>query len=123
MKHYSVLIVDDEERFANMLARRLKLRGCVCEVCYRGKQALDLVQRQDFFLILLDLHLPDIYGTEVLGEMKQQGVNSPVIVLTGHGTEDDRRKCLELGAYDFIHKPLGIEKLMSILEKIEGKPA
>jgi DNA-binding response OmpR family regulator len=46
-----------------------------------------------------------------------------VIVLTGHGTEDDRKKCLELGAYDFIHKPIGIDKLMAILEKIEREPA
>ena len=123
MKHYSILIVDDEERFADMLARRLELRGCVCEVCYRGKEALDLIERRDFFLILLDLHLPDIYGTEVLDRMKQRRIKSAVIVLTGHGTEEDRKKCLELGAYDFIHKPLGIEKLMSILEKIGGNPA
>ena len=123
MKQYSLLIVDDEERFANMLARRLNLRGCACEVCYRGQEALDVLERQSFFLVLLDLHLPDIYGTEVLSRIRNRRLTTPVIVLTGHGTEDDRKKCLELGAYDFIHKPIGIDKLMAILEKIEREPA
>lgn len=121
MKQYSLLIVDDEERFADMLARRLTLRGCASEVCYRGQQALDLLEINTFHLILLDLHLPDIYGTDVLSRIKARRLETPVIILTGHGTEDDRKKCVELGAYDFIHKPLGIDRLMAILENIEGK--
>ena len=123
MKQYRILIVDDEERFANMLASRLSLRDCVCEVCYRGQEALDLIGREDFFLILLDLHLPDIYGVEVLSQIKQSGCTTPVIILTGHGTDDDRRKCLSLGAYDFVHKPLKINELMAVLKTIEENPA
>ena len=64
MKQYNLLIVDDEKRFADMLAKRLSLRGCHCAVCYSGQQALDLVRRKNFYLILLDLRLPDIYGIE-----------------------------------------------------------
>jgi DNA-binding response OmpR family regulator len=119
MKRYHLLIVDDEERFANMLAKRLSLRGCQCEVCYNGQQALDLIGRKDFFLILLDLHLPDIYGTEVLIRIKAVDSSTPVIILTGHGTEKDRRECMQHGAYDFIHKPLSIDELMAILARIE----
>jgi DNA-binding response OmpR family regulator len=119
MKHYNLLIIDDEERFANMLAKRLGLRGCQCEVCYNGQQALDLVGRKDFFLILLDLHLPDIYGTEVLIRIKEIDSKTPVIILTGHGTEKDRKACMQHGAYNFIHKPLGIDELMAILARIK----
>jgi DNA-binding response OmpR family regulator len=119
MKHYHLLIIDDEERFADMLAKRLRLRGCQCEVCYNGQQAIDLVGRKDFFLILLDLHLPDIYGTEVLIRIKEIDSKTPVIILTGHGNEKDRRACMRHGAYDFIHKPLGIDELMAILARIE----
>jgi DNA-binding response OmpR family regulator len=119
MKHYDLLIVDDEKRFANMLAKRLSLRGCNCEVCYRGQQALDLVGRKNFFLILLDLHLPDIYGTDVLIRIKEMDSKTPVIILTGHGTEKDRRACMQHGAYAFVHKPLGIDELMTILARIE----
>jgi DNA-binding NtrC family response regulator len=119
MKPYNLLIVDDEKRFANMLAKRLTLRGCHCEVCYNGQQALDLVAQKDFFLILLDLHLPDIYGTEVLMRIKEMGSKTPVIIVTAHGTEKDRKECMRQGAYDFVNKPLGIDQLMAILARIE----
>ena len=119
MKQYNLLIVDDEQRFANMLAKRLSLRGCHCEVCYNGQQALDLVKRKNFFLILLDLHLPDIYGIEVLTRIKAISEMTPVIILTGHGTEKDRRACMQQGAYAFWHKPLIIDELMAILARIE----
>jgi len=118
MKQYNLLIVDDEQRYADMLAKRLRLRGCQCEVCYNGQQALDLVARKNFFLILLDLHLPDIYGTEVLTRIKVISEVPPVIILTGHGTEADRRACMQQGAYAFMHKPLGIDELMDILARI-----
>jgi DNA-binding NtrC family response regulator len=119
MKQYDLLIVDDEKRFADMLAKRLSLRGCHCEVCYNGRQALDMVGRKTYFLILLDLHLPDIYGVEVLKGIKSISTKTPVIILTGHGTEKDRRACMQQGAYAFVHKPLGIDKLIRILAQIE----
>jgi DNA-binding response OmpR family regulator len=118
MKQYNLLIVDDEQRFADMLAKRLNLRGCHCDICYNGQQALDLVQQKNFFLILLDLHLPDIYGSEVLAQIKAISPQTPVIILTGHGTEKDRQTCLQQGAYAFWHKPLAIDKLMAILARI-----
>jgi len=118
MKQYDLLIVDDEQRFADMLAKRLSLRGCHCDVCYNGQQALDRVRQKNFFLILLDLQLPDIYGVEVLKRIKARSLMTPVIILTGHGTEEDRRACMQLGAYAFWHKPLVIDELMSILARI-----
>ena len=118
MKPYHLLIVDDEKRFADMLAKRLTLRGCNCDVCYSGQEAVNLIEQKNFFLVLLDLHLPDLYGTEVLTRIKNVDSDTPVIILTGHGTEKDRRECMQQGAYDFIHKPLGIDELMAILAKI-----
>jgi DNA-binding response OmpR family regulator len=118
MKQYNLLIVDDERRFTNMLAKRLSLRDCHCDVCYNGQQALDLVRRKNFFLILLDLHLPDIYGIDVLKRIKEISARTPVIILTAHGTEEDRQACLQQGAYAFWHKPLGIDELMAILARI-----
>lgn len=120
MKRYDLLIVDDEKRFANMLAKRLRLRGCHCEICYNGRQAVDLVSRRNFLLILLDLHLPDIYGTEVLARIKEIDSNAPVVIVTGHGTEKDRQACMQQGAYAFLRKPVGMDKLMSIVAQIAG---
>ena len=122
MKQYELLIVDDEKRFANMLAKRLLLRGCSCKVCFNGKEALDVVIRNRFSLVLLDLKLPDIYGIDVLKQIKKDSPETPVIIVTGHGTEDDRRECMKQGAYAFMHKPLGIDELMNILEQIGEMP-
>ena len=114
-----LLIVDDEKRFADMLTKRLSLRGCHCDVCYSGQQALNLIRKKNFFLILLDLQLPDIYGIEVLKQIKKISVMTPVVILTAHGTEEDRRTCMQQGAYAFWHKPLVIDELMAILVRIE----
>ncbi|MEJ2220592.1 MAG: response regulator [Desulfobacterales bacterium] len=118
MKQYNLLLIDDQQRFTDMLAKRLRLRGCHCDVCYNGQQALDLVRRKNFFLILLDLQLPDIYGIEVLKRIKEISAKTPVIILTAHGTEEDRQACLHLGAYAFWHKPLDLGELMAILARI-----
>ena len=118
MKQYDLLIVDDERRFADMLAKRLNLRGCRCEVCYSGREALNIMERKNFFLVILDLHLPDLYGSEVLREIKKISAETPVIILTAHGTEKDRQECMKIGAFDFMQKPLVIEKLLAILAQI-----
>jgi len=118
MKPYSLLIVDDEERFANMLAMRLNLRGCDCEVCYNGQDAIDIIKEKIFDLVLLDLRLPDIYGTDVLASIKEINAKIPVIIVTAHGTEKDRQLCIQLGAYAFMHKPLNIEELTPIFKKL-----
>ena len=118
MKQYNLLIVDDEQRFADMLARRLNLRGCHCQVCFSGREALKILKRKKMHLILLDLHLPDIYGTAVLTRIRKYDERTPVIIVTGHGTEKDRRECIQQGAYAFMHKPLGIDELMTILAEI-----
>ena len=118
MKQYNLLIVDDEQRFADMLARRLNLRGCNCEVCYSGREAFKILKKKKVHLILLDLHLPDIYGTEVLTCIRKYDERTPVIIVTGHGTEKDRRECMRQGAYAFMHKPVGIDELMTILAEI-----
>lgn len=119
MKRRDLLIVDDEKRFADMLAKRLRLRGRHCDICHNGQQAIELVRRKHFSLILLDLHLPDIYGVEVLKRIRLISATIPVIIITGHGTEKDRQACMEQGAYAFMHKPVGIDNLMSIFSQIE----
>jgi len=120
MQHTDILIIDDEEKFAAMLARRIELRGCQSAVCHDGRSALKWIQKHidSVTLILLDLRLPDLYGTEVLTGIKKISPNIHVIILTGHGTRKDQIKCEQLGAYKFMHKPLNIDELMAILKRI-----
>ncbi|HCY85449.1 MAG TPA: response regulator [Desulfobacteraceae bacterium] len=120
MKHIDVLIIDDEEKFAAMLSKRIMLRGFSSDICHDGGQALEWVADPDnrATLILLDLQLPDMYGTNVLTEIKKIDPAVPVIILTGHGTEKDREECSRLGAYRFVHKPIQIDDIVAVLGEI-----
>jgi DNA-binding response OmpR family regulator len=120
MKHYDILIADDEQRYADMLARRLELRGLRCKVCYDGGAAIDMAAQEGFPMVILDLRLPDLYGTEVLTRIKAQNPETAVIILTGHGTEKDRQQCMERGAHSFMNKPLDIDRLVAIMAQVRG---
>ncbi len=121
MKLIDLLIIDDEKKFAAMLAARLKVRGCSCEIRHDGATAIQWLKENscNLTLILLDLQLPDLYGTEVLTEIKNINPAIPVVILTGHGTENDRQQCMRLGAHKFMHKPLKIDTLMTILNRFK----
>ena len=121
MKHFDILIVDDEQRYADMLAKRLELRSLTCKVCYNGQAAIDLVEEIFFSVVILDLRLPDLYGTEVLTRIKQCRPETPVIILTGHGTEKDREQCIAGGAHSFMNKPLDIDRLMDIMARVKER--
>lgn len=123
MKHNKILIVDDEQRYADMLARRLTLRGLTCQVCYDGRTAIDLHASEPFALVILDLRLPDLYGTEVLTRIKQSRPVTEVVILTGHGTDRDREQCMKIGANAFINKPVDIDQLITIMSQIKEKSA
>ena len=117
-RHFRVLIVDDEHRFANMLAKRLILRGYLCEIAYDGRSALHMMEKQKYHIVLLDLRLPDMNGVDVLALIKKRSPATIVIIITGHGTEKDRTSCMALKAQAFLHKPLKIAELMNVLEEI-----
>ncbi len=123
MKHIDILIIDDEIKFADMLGRRLSLRGVTCHACYDGQSGLKWIKAHPgaVTLILLDLKLPDIYGTQVLATIKKIDPAVPVFIITGHGTQADEAACLALGACEFIHKPVNIEKLTTRLNDVRGE--
>jgi DNA-binding response OmpR family regulator len=108
-----------------MLGRRLSLRGITCHACYDGQSGLDWIKTHPgaVTLILLDLKLPDIYGTQVLAGIKEIDPAVPVFIITGHGTQEDEAACLALGASEFIHKPVNIEKLTTLLNYARGERA
>ena len=123
MKQYDLMIIDDEKRYVDMLAKRLKLRGCDSKVYYTGGEGVAALKRNRFHLVVLDLQLPDTYGTEILKQIKKIHPQMPVIILTGHGTEADRRACMQHGAMAFIHKPLDIGELLGFLEQVKKRAA
>jgi CheY-like chemotaxis protein len=112
-----VLLVDDEKQFVQTLSERLQLRNMGTAVAYDGESALQLIERDEPEVIVLDLMMPGIDGFEVLKQVKQTRPEVEVIILTGHGSEEDRETCMSLGAFAYLHKPVDIEVLSRKLEE------
>lgn len=107
-----VLVVDNEVEFASTLAERLRLRKIEAESVFSGEDALSAVVRFKPDVIILDLHMPDITGLEVLSKVKTTDPSIEVILLTGHGSFDAGLTGMELGAFDYIIKPVDLAQLM-----------
>lgn len=110
-KDIKVLVVDDEKDFANTLAQRLKLRGLKVCIAYDGEQALTKLKEEEQDVIVLDLKMPGMHGTEVLQKIKKAYPDMQVIVLTGHGTDKDKEEAKRFGGFDFLNKPADIDTL------------
>ena len=114
-KPIKVLLVDDEKEFIETLSERLEFRGMETTVMYDGKSALDCIHNDPPEVMIIDLKMPGIDGMEVLKEVKQGRYGIEVIVLTGHGSEQDRKNCMNLGAFAYMQKPVEIDLLSNTL--------
>jgi CheY-like chemotaxis protein len=112
-----VLLVDDERDFIEALSERLQMRDYSSAVVYGGKEALSIVEEDEPEVMVLDLKMPGIDGLEVLRSVKEKHPHIQVIVLTGHGSEDAARQCMELGACAYLEKPVDIEKLTRAMQE------
>jgi DNA-binding NtrC family response regulator len=110
-----LLIVDDEVKFLDSIARRLEMRGFDVTKATNGQQALDAARRASFDLALLDLKMPGLNGRQVLEMLKKEHKYLEVIILTGHGSMDSAVECTKLGAYGYLPKPYELEKLLDVL--------
>ncbi|MCR2042875.1 response regulator transcription factor [Anaerosalibacter massiliensis] len=122
-----ILVVDDEEHIVQLLKYNLEGNGYIVGEAYTGREVLDIVQREKFDLIILDLMLPELDGIEVCKKLKRDVLTSsiPIIMLTAKSGEMDKVLGLEIGADDYITKPFSIRELLArvkvILRRIEKK--
>lgn len=121
MRAIHVLLVDDGEEFVNTLAERLELRGFVPETAYDGEQALLMIEKTRFDVVVLDLMMPGLSGIEVLKQVKVRQPELPVILLTGYGSTREGMDGMRHGAYDYLMKPLDIDQLIPVLEAAVGE--
>ena len=103
------------------LSERLINRDVGTYAVFDGQQALDLIDGDKPEIMVLDLKMPGIDGIEVLRRTKQNNPEIEIIILTGHGTEDDRRTCMELGAFAYLQKPVDLEELSHTIQEAHGK--
>lgn len=111
-KAAKILLVDDEVPIQRAVAPLLRSRGYDVEVASTGEGALKLIESRPPDLIILDLGLPDLDGTEVCRRVRLESA-VPIIVLSARGAERDKVDALELGADDYVTKPFGPEELVA----------
>ena len=119
----SILIVDDEQDIVDLVKYNLQREGYRIYTARNGKEALDQSQKHPS-LILLDVMMPELNGLEVLKQLKSQPTTQsiPVVFLTAKGSEVDEILGLELGADDYITKPISIPKLIARIKNVLRKP-
>jgi DNA-binding NtrC family response regulator len=112
-----VLLVDDEEAYVRILAKRLRKRNFEVATAFSGVQGVQAVRNAEFDVAVLDLKMEDLDGIEVLKIFKTMVPDMAVIMLTGHGSEQAARDGIEYGAYDYLLKPCDFDDLVQkILE-------
>ncbi len=118
MKQTRILIVDDEPGIRESLRGVLEDEGWFCTAVETGEACLEELQRQPYDVVLLDVWLPGMDGLETLGRIQEIPPDSrpEVVVISGHGTIETAVRATKLGAFDFLEKPLTIEKVVVVVE-------
>ena len=112
MNNAKILVIDDESGIRSSLKGILEDEGFAVKTTDTGEKGLELLKTENFDLILLDIWLPEMNGIEVLEKIKSQRKNIQVVMITGHGTVDSAVKATKLGAFNFLEKPLSLEKVL-----------
>jgi two-component system copper resistance phosphate regulon response regulator CusR len=108
-----LLVVEDEKRIADFLARGLESAGYAVDLAGDGATALELVHQTDYDLVILDMMLPDMDGLTVLEKIRNRKTTAPVLILSARGGVDDRVRGLEFGADDYLTKPFAFVELLA----------
>ena len=117
-----VLVVEDEQKTRDSLAEGLRMEAWAVQTAGTGKEALALMAREVFDLVVLDWMLPDVDGVEVLQRLRGQGQHTPVLMLTARSTLNDRVIGLDSGADDYVAKPFAFAELLARCRALLRRP-
>ena len=120
-KSTKLLLIDDEEGYVTILAKRLSKRNFIVKTALSGVEAIRILRNESFDLAVLDLKMEDIDGIEVLKVFKEMAPEMPVIILTGHGSETAAREGMEFGAFDYLVKPCDLSELVERIREACAK--
>ncbi len=117
----NVLLIDDERAIRRALREILEFEGCQVTEAENGAQALQLIKDHTFDLIFSDVKMPQMDGLELLDTIQPQGVETPIIMISGHGTVETAVACIKKGAFDFIEKPLDLNRILVLLRQVKDR--
>ena len=111
----SILIVDDEPGVRSALGGVLRDEGYTVEAVASGESCLERLVEQDFDVVLLDVWMPGLDGLETLQRLRERQVDAQVVVISGHGNVESAVRAIKLGAFDFVEKPLSLDKAVLVV--------
>lgn len=123
MSKPAILIVEDEQKLSRVIQLELEYESYQTEIASNGKEALRLINEQEWDLVLLDIMLPELSGLEVLRRVRRSNNDTPIILLTARDLVHDKVSGLDLGANDYVTKPFEIEELLARIRVHLRKPA
>ncbi|MFC3157373.1 Response regulator receiver domain-containing protein [Chryseobacterium arachidis] len=116
-----ILIVDDDPRNIFALKLTLKSRGYQTESCTMAQEAIEILEKDNQFdVVLMDMMMPEMDGYQAIKIIKETPSISkiPVIAVTAQAMPEDRQKCLDAGAQDYVSKPIDVDQLITAIEKL-----
>ena len=117
MAKQRVLVVDDEARMRRVLELMLLQMGCRVDTAANGREALDFLDRQGVDLVITDLKMPQLDGMGLLRQLRQQGNEIPVIVITAYGTVENAVEAMKQGAFDYLLRPFELDTLEAVVRR------
>ena len=118
-----LLFVDDEAPIRTVMGKELQRIGHEVTLCDGGQAALNALADNSFDAVIVDLKMPQVTGWDVIEFIKAQGIESEIIISTGHGGLDDAIRAIRMGAYDFLRKPYKIVEINNVLTRVAEKKA
>ncbi|AGW14759.1 response regulator [Megalodesulfovibrio gigas] len=112
-----VLLVDDEQDFLDLMQKRMAKRKIDLHVASSGQEALDLIRNSFFNVVILDVKMPGMDGIETLRQLRILSPDTQVIMLTGHADVETAVKGMELGAFDYMMKPMSFDYLLMKIQE------
>lgn len=116
-----ILVIDDEKAIRNTLKEILEYEKHRVSLAANGLEGLELLKKESFDALLLDIKMEGMDGMEVLEQVSKDYPDLPVVMISGHGTVDTAVKAIKMGAFDFIEKPLDLNRLLITLRNAMDK--
>ncbi|PJC80117.1 DNA-binding response regulator [Candidatus Roizmanbacteria bacterium CG_4_8_14_3_um_filter_36_12] len=117
-----ILIIEDEHRIANSIKKGLEQENYAVDIAYDGNDGFDLAATEEYDVIILDLMLPGMDGTDICQSLRKNKVHTPILILTAKGQIQDKVKGLDNGADDYLTKPFSFEELLARIRALTRRP-
>lgn len=117
-----ILVIEDEHRVANYIKKGLEIKSHIVDVAYDGEEGYDLASDENYDIIILDRMLPKINGIQICSSLREEGIHTPILMLTALGETDNKVEGLDAGADDYLAKPFAFNELLARINALSRRP-